>query len=212
MVMINNPSYYSNAPKENKAQSNKKGDTKDKNAPSNKQRTLSKKKGGYSKNKRVCSNCKSTRSYMQGKYEKWYRYKKGYLCKKCADKEYNQKHPEYIKKWREINPAKVKQYSKKWHAIINPKRLGFKDKRIVLKDNPRSKGICKICNKKVGDQYVNAKGKVAIVKMHVHHVDYIEDDPLMYTCLLCSSCHRRVHSILEKEKMRIPVMIQNKRL
>ena len=64
-------------------------------------------------------------------------------------------------------------------------------KKIFLKENPR-KGICHKCHRKVGDEYVNCFGQIAIVKQtQIHHLEYHHNDPLKDTVELCASCHSK---------------------
>jgi len=83
---------------------------------------------------------------------------------------------EYNKLWWKNNPEKTKGYHKKWNPINNPKRirLRFKDKSVLLKENPR-KGICSKCCK---------KGYT-----HIHHLEYHNNDVLKDAIELCASCH-----------------------
>jgi hypothetical protein len=116
----------------------------------------------------ICLECGTNNTYIDKKgVERWIRDKRRIICKRCYDRQYNRK-----------NPRKRKELDKKWNAIKNPKRLVFKGKRVVLSFNPR-KGICRICFK---------QGKT-----HMHHLEYHEDDPLLYTIELCESCHSKEH-------------------
>ena len=64
-------------------------------------------------------------------------------------------------------------YKKLW----GQKRLQFKDKRINLDKNPRD-DQCSQCGKKVGDEYIDSRGRVAKVKkIDMHHEKYHDDDP-----------------------------------
>ena len=83
------------------------------------------------------------------------------------------------------------KYYVKWNPIYNPRRMTWTplSKKILLKENPR-KGICQKCHRKVGDQYLNCLGQIAIVKQtQIHHLEYHPNDPLKDTIELCASCH-----------------------
>src|SRR6185503_1227404 len=56
-----------------------------------------------------------------------------------------------------------------YHEKNNPRRITFKGKRVDLKDVIRT-GQCKECNRKIGDEYIDSKGKTAIIKStNMHH-------------------------------------------
>jgi hypothetical protein len=120
---------------------------------------------------RVCSNCNLNKSYVRKDgYENWYRHKDGYFCQKCYHRLIT-------------NPINNKKH--------RPRQLVWtpNDKRLLLKESPR-KGICQKCGKKIGDEYVNYRGKPAIIKQtQIHHFEYHEDDPLKDTIELCGHCH-----------------------
>ena len=76
-------------------------------------------------------------------------------------------------------------YKKLW----GQKRLQFKDKRINLDKNPRD-DQCSQCGKKVGDEYIDSRGRVAKVKkIDMHHEKYHDDDPTKDAFTLCAPCH-----------------------
>jgi hypothetical protein len=62
-----------------------------------------------------------------------------------------------------------------------PLKIYFKNRRITLKENPRS-GICSICNKKIGE---------GIKTTNIHHFRYDDNDPLKNTEELCAGCHAK---------------------
>lgn len=114
----------------------------------------------WNKGEKVCSKCGSNKTYRRKNgYEQWNIKDGEYWCQKCYCKLI--KYP----KW------KVKHI-----ALYNPKRILFKQKRIILDEDPR-KGICKMCGK---------KGLT-----HMHHYKYDDKDPLKYTIELCPSCHAK---------------------
>lgn len=120
--------------------------------------------------KRLCLNCGSTTTYVDKRgWTHWRHYKDGFLCHRCESRLiWN---PILNKKWNKITNAK-------WHPINDPKRIRFKDKRIILKENPRT-GICSLCR---------SQGLT-----HIHHIKYHEDDPLRDTIELCNRCHKIEH-------------------
>lgn len=135
----------------------------------------------------------------------WYRSKNkdGSLCNKCYkrlignprrpkgfNKKYNDKRtPEYLKKYsQKWNPI----LNRKWNPINHPKQIRFKNKQIILEENPRI-GFCNICKKSIGDEYINSKGKTAKIKLtHMHHMNYHNDNPLKDAIELCASCHAKI--------------------
>ena len=107
----------------------------------------------------------------------------------------------YARRWRKEHPEKMKEYNKRyynehpdyfkqknketharWNKIYNdrdnPRKIRFKDKRILLKENPRT-GVCSLCRRQ------------GLTNMH--HLKYDEKDPLKYTIELCPSCHIKEH-------------------
>ena len=120
-----------------------------------------------------CLNCGSDKTYIDKRgYNLWYHYKDGYLCSRCYNRLIN-------------NPTNNPKY--------HPRRLVYKDKRLFMKENPRT-GICSICHMKVGEEYINCFGKIAIMKQtQMHHIQYHDDEPLKDTIELCVSCHRKEH-------------------
>lgn len=121
---------------------------------------------------RLCSECKSDKTCLRdGKYPRWYRYKDDWLCQKCYNKFIS--YPVYAKKLR-----------KKGNLIHNPRRLLFKNKRVLLKENPRI-GFCLLCSNNIHDGTCS--------KTNIHHENYHDDDPLKDTIELCTSCHNKIH-------------------
>lgn len=110
--------------------------------------------------KRVCSNCHSDKTYVRHNGERqWYSDRSGgHWCSKCHDKILNDP---------ELNKVR--------NAIYNPRRIGFKRKRYVAKDNPRQ-GICKRCG-------------ATDCRTEMHHKKYDERDPFAHTIELCMKCH-----------------------
>ena len=134
--------------------------------------------------KRLCSIC-GHQTYKK----QWYSHKCNWYCKKCENKLF------INPKWHPITNPKIHE---KWHPVYNPKDILYKGKSIHLKENPR-KGICSLCKKSKGDEYINCFGQVAIIKKTaMHHTEYHDDDPLKDTIELCVSCHMK----LEKTRMR----------
>ena len=115
---------------------------------------------------RICLECGSDKTYIDRRnYECWHHYKDGWICHKCRHKLID-------------NPIKVK----KWNPILNPiynkRKIRFKDKIILLKENPRT-GKCSWC------------GKQGLT--HMHHIEYHDDDVLKDTIELCVGCHDKTH-------------------
>jgi len=99
---------------------------------------------------RHCLNCGSDKTYTYGNnYEMWNKYKGGYLCKSCHNKIIT------VPKW-------------------SSRRITFKDKRLYVKENPRT-GICSNCG--------------STKDTEIHHITYDNNNPLMNTVELCSVCH-----------------------
>lgn len=121
---------------------------------------------------RICAGCNAITSYKDKRgIEVWHWHDGHRLCESCFNI--------YVR-----NPV----YHEKWNHITNTRQLLFKNKRILLKENPR-KGVCQLCGKKNGEKYTNYKGKDAIVSTHIHHIRYDDIDPLKDTMELCNSCH-----------------------
>lgn len=95
-----------------------------------------------------------------------------------------QRTSEYNKKYND-------KINKKWNPINNPKMMRFKGKFVVLKEKP-NREQCQVCNRKIGDKYINWYGEITTVKrIHIHHIQYHNDDHLKDTLMLCASCHGR---------------------
>ena len=114
----------------------------------------------WNNGKKICAGCdsKKTRVRKNG-YSQWYFWDSEYLCQTCYDR--------YI--WHPISSAKH-------NHVKNPKRISFRNKRIVLDKDPR-KGICKMC------------GRRGLT--HMHHYKYDRNKPEKYTIELCPSCHAK---------------------
>ena len=76
------------------------------------------------------------------------------------------------------NKHYARDYCKKHYKrfVENPKRIWFKDRRIELKQNPKTH-VCSLCRK---------QGLT-----HMHHLEYHYDDPIKDTIELCVSCHNK---------------------
>lgn len=112
------------------------------------------------KDKRVCSRCHSDKTYIRPKtgWPQWGRDDKGgWLCCKCYNKIVTNP------KWQKIN-----------NPIYNPRRIGFKTKRYIAKQNPR-KGVCLGCGKHE--------------RTEMHHWFYLIIMPWACTRELCMKCH-----------------------
>lgn len=130
---------------------------------------------------RSCSVCGSTKTKMEykilkksgiiRKYPNWCRG----MCMDCYNKLIsNSKH----------------------RPIDNPKRIRFKDKRVMLKQLPRV-GVCCTCRAVVGQ--INAQLGILCRRTDMNHFQYHEDDPLKDTLEQCNPCHRRYHRQLREE-------------
>jgi hypothetical protein len=125
------------------------------------------------KDKRVCYACGSDTTYLKsnGAYD-WTTNKPTdlFLCKRCVN--------EYV--W---NP--------KWKPIHNIRLVTFRQRRILMKENPRT-GVCSLCGKKIGDEYIGSKRRKRVVKTtQMHHLANHKDDPLKDTIEVCVSCHMK---------------------
>jgi len=136
------------------------------------------------KDKKICLNCKSETTYVnnQGRVY-WYNHKGQKLCQKCYMKIIHNP------RWSERMHQKYLDTPKEFLQIRDSRRLKFRNKRILVDKNPRT-GTCKICHKKIGDEYINSRGQLAKIKRtNIHHVQYHNDDPLRDTEERCVSCH-----------------------
>ena len=122
----------------------------------------------------------------------WYRSKDkdGFLCLKCHLRLIS--NPKYHpKQFKYTGVSKTPGYTKKINDKNHPRRMQFKDSRIMLEENPR-KGKCLKCEKSIGDEYINSRGQIAIIKItHMHHKEYDDSNPLNHTMELCASCHAK---------------------
>jgi hypothetical protein len=136
------------------------------------------------KMERFCSNCGSKTTYVTPKtnYTKWHKMNNGFWCHKCYTKT-KMAENRITGKWH------IKKETKEQIKNRNARRFRFLERNPYLKENPR-KGVCQFCNKKVGDEYINCFGKIAIInKPHIHHINYHDTDILKDTIELCVSCH-----------------------
>ena len=148
---------------------------------------------------RQCVACDSKTTYVdkRGKHQ-WRMYDNEWYCKNCYSR--------YID-----NPIRNPENSKKWNPITHkkygPKRMSFKDERIQLKENPRN-GICRKCGKSIGGEYIDCKGRMAIIKRtHEHHrYGYFIIFKWFGLVELCVSCHMKE----PREKRRPDIVIMKK--
>ena len=96
-------------------------------------------------------------------------------------KDHKEYHRDYMRLWTKKNPDNVIRHNKN----SGVKRIAFKGKRLLLKEDPRI-GICQLCGAVRG---MDCK------KTHMHHIKYHPDDPLKDTIEVCGKCHRRQHKI-----------------
>jgi hypothetical protein len=78
----------------------------------------------------------------------------------------------------------------KHNPIHNPKRIRFKDKRFLLKQQPRI-GVCNTCRAIVNQ--VDAQLGALCKKTDMNHFAYDSENPLKHTLEQCTSCHRHFH-------------------
>jgi hypothetical protein len=95
-------------------------------------------------------------------------------CRKCYRKVYDSKRDP---KQRQRN---------------NPNRFLFRDKRVVLENNPRI-GVCNLCR---------AVMPFDCKKTDMHHEEYDESDVLKYAMEICVSCHRKITIRRQRRDMR----------
>lgn len=122
------------------------------------------------KNKNVCFINSLHETYIKknGKLQ-WHKYNGNRICHKCYNKLV------HVPKYTLVNNHKN-------NLIYHPRRLTFKNKRILLETNPRT-GYCSQCSNNIFDR--------SCKRTHIHHIQYHEDDPLKDTVELCASCHNK---------------------
>ena len=126
-------------------------------------------------NERICYNCGSNNTYIKKSNGRphWINIEGNAWCLKCYNKVFI--HP----KWSCIHYL---LNGKHWNSIRNPKHMKFKDRIIVLKQNPRT-GFCSWCPNNIHDR--------SCKRTHIHHIEYHNDDPLKKTVEICASCHAK---------------------
>lgn len=128
---------------------------------------------------RVCSECGSTTTLMEqhfGKpYPRWHNIDGKCHCWRC---------------WKRL--IQYHRYDKKYdREVRQAKRIQFKDKRIRLKEKPRT-GYCSWCSANIHDG--------SCKRTSLHHVEYIDGKPLEKTIEVCNSCHNRESHRLRRLK------------
>jgi len=118
----------------------------------------------------VCAACDTTTTYINKKgQECWHLHDGHFLCHSC--------HATYV--WNPIT-EKCRVY-----------KISYKRKDVVLNENPR-KGKCEICNRRIGDIYIDYYGRIrTVTKTHMHHIKYDDNNVLANTIELCISCHSK---------------------
>lgn len=164
---------------------------------------------------RICGKeAKTTSDLELFRKAKGYKYGRDNLCRECVAKtslehyhrnrdrinkeraKKRQENPEKMRemdrKYRENNPEKIRKKAAKYRlkhreqiAQRDRNLVLFKDKRILLKENPRT-NICSEC----GRQYPEDLKHQTVM----HHEHYDSDDPLEDTIELCKSCHGKLHN------------------
>lgn len=135
---------------------------------------------------RVCYACNSpTTSINKEGYKRWYRHNDDWLCHKCY--------------FRIVaNPIYTPIHNPRTHRKYGPRRITYQNCRVYLSQNFRT-GQCNHCHKKIGDEYINSRGKLATIKKtDMHHIEYHDDDLLQDTIELCVSCHVKETRRLKK--------------
>jgi hypothetical protein len=67
--------------------------------------------------------------------------------------------------------------------------MRYKDKHIILKECFKT-NVCSKCGKTIGDQYINKKGEIKIIKqIQRHHYKYDDINPMKYSYEVCVPCH-----------------------
>ena len=107
--------------------------------------------------------------------EKRSRYGRDNRCKTC----YNSRRRKDGKYWSTTKLRSDRE---------NPKKIGFKGKFILFKENPRT-NTCSECGKKYPEQLKR--------QTCLHHAIYDENHPLEHTIELCNSCHTKLHALLD---------------
>jgi hypothetical protein len=96
------------------------------------------------------------------------------------------KNKNYVANNKEKISNRRKKYTYQEFLFID-KRLRIKDREKVREDK------CKICNKGIGDNYINYKGEITPIKLlSIHHYKYHKNNPLKDTITICSSCHSKL--------------------
>jgi hypothetical protein len=136
--------------------------------------------------------CGKTETFDGKKWKNtWQKYKDGVVCKRHANKYiWNpQRSKEYIKKYNDRRPpGRQKVYNDKYSVM----QLTFGDNHHVQVSFQIRKGQCQQCGKKIGDRYINCKGRVDTIKRtHTHHLEYYIIFPWFATTELCISCHSK---------------------
>ena len=122
------------------------------------------------------NECHEEEIHDDKKWQKlWYKYKDGWLCKKC---------------WLKLigNPRLTREYMKKYEKTGNAKTIHFRKKSIYLGWIIR-KGICSWCNRKNGEEFITTRGKKSKVIIDLHHIEYYIIFPWFATIELCNQCH-----------------------
>ena len=97
---------------------------------------------------------------------------------------------EQKRRWVLENPEKRREVSRLWGRRNHHKRVGFKGRRVYLRENPR-RGICSCCAR---ERQENEP------QFHLHHEVYDSSNPLAHTKELCRSCHAKHHAAVAQER------------
>jgi hypothetical protein len=130
--------------------------------------------------KRVCVICNSDKTYVTKRGQsQWYRHQDSYYCNNCQNKLVsNPKRPD-------------RNYPKDYTRAFTFRGKTRFSKRLVRK------GICSQCGIKKGEKYT-IWGKEKTARIHLHHIQYHDDDPLKDTVELCGRCH--IYTTMDNNK------------
>lgn len=98
-------------------------------------------------------------------------------------------HSNANKQWyHDLSPERKNAWNQRIIDVRGP-TFSFKGKTIRTKENPRT-NICHECGKTHPE---HLKKQTAL-----HHIIYLDEDPLAWTVELCGSCHMKLHALLRK--------------
>ena len=102
---------------------------------------------------------------------------------------------------KKLSSAKIKSYAENFKSKDNVREVLSKhrDRNPYVREYAkiRAAGICQLCEKKAPFNALNGEPF-----LEVHHVDYIRDngpDSIDNVVALCPNCHRKIHSLENKD-------------